>query len=228
MKIGYGPLDVDLLDGNEVALAAVTLEALGYEFIFLTSATDALMAAGIMSGVTSDIRCLVGINREIDAVRDAEDLAVVDQLNNGRTGIVLGPKALVDGNSAEAMLRALRGAVVNGVRIFPKPAQMIIPVFAENPVTADLETLPVIEGLQDGALCMLGLGDLRDRGEQVLEYAPLALAISLPLGTSLEALPSAARVREEVYVSERAKRTERPIPDEGLGPSDLTSDFYGF
>lgn len=227
MKIGFGPLDVDSLDGGALASAAMTLEALGYEFIFLRSATDALMAAGIMSGVTSDIRCLTGINRQIDAVRDAEDLAVVDQLNNGRTAIVLGPRALLDVDSVEAMLGALRGATVNGVRIFPKPAQMVIPVFAEGVSTVNLGALPVVEGLQDGALCMLGLDDLRDRGQKVLEFSPLALAISLPSRTRLEALPSAARVREEVYVSERTRRTGRPIPVEGLGPSDLTSDFFG-
>ena len=74
----------------------------------------------------------VELDRELDPLRDAEDLCVLDQLSEGRIGLVLGTGALDDADLVAELLSALDGARVRGVRVFPRPAQLALPVFSER------------------------------------------------------------------------------------------------
>ena len=226
MKLGFGPLNTANTAAADTRTAVVLLESKGYEFVVLASTGDAIIAAAIAAPVTDDIRILVTLDRLIDPVRDAEDLAVLDQISGGRVAIVLGPRATDEVALAEKMLRGLAGGIVHGVRVFPRPAQLSIPAMTPAEHASRLGAVPMSDDVLEGHFVTLSLEDLPTRRDDILARAPFALCVKDESPSGLEGLATAQHLREELFVDAKARRTSRRRPKGDLGPSDLSSPIH--
>ena len=226
MKLGFGPLNTADTAAADTRTAVVLLESKGYEFVVLTGAGDAIIAAAIATLVTRDIRLLVTLDRPIDPVRDAEDLVVLDQISGGRIAIVLGPRATHDVALAEELMGGLAGRTVRGVRVFPRPAQLSIPAMAPAEHASRLGAVPMADDVLEGHFVTLSLEELPTRREDILARTPFALCVKDESLSGLEGLVTAQHLREELYVDAKARRTSRKIPTGNLGPSDLSSPIH--
>ena len=226
MKLGFGPLSTANTAAADTRTAVVLLESKGYEFVVLAGTGDAIIAAAIAAPVTGDIRLLVTLDRPIDPVRDAEDLAVLDQISGGRVAIVLGPRATDEVALAEKMLRGLAGGIVHGVRVFPRPAQLSIPAMAPAEHASRLGAVPMSDDVLEDHFVTLSLADLPPRRDDILARAPFALCVKDESLSGLEGLATAQHLREELFVDAKARRTSRRRPQGDLGPSDLSSPIH--
>ena len=124
MKLGCGPLNVDDMSESRLRETVVGIEAKLYDFVWLGSEAEAIIAGSVAAAVSRDLRILVELDRTLDPLRDAEDLCVLDQLCEGRVGLVLGRAAAADVELVQELRRALDGGRVRGVRVFPRNAQL--------------------------------------------------------------------------------------------------------
>lgn len=226
MKLGFGPLNTADTAAADTRTAVVLLESKGYEFVVLAGSGDAIIAAAIATPVTRDIRLLVTLDRPIDPVRDAEDLAVLDQVSGGRVAIVLGPRATHEVALAEEMMSGLAGRIVRGVRVFPRPAQLSITAMAPAEHASRLGAVPMSDDVLEDHFVTLSLEELPSRREAILARAPFALCVNDESLSGLEGLATAQHLREELFVDAKARRTSRTMPKGDLGPSDLGSPVH--
>lgn len=225
MKIGYGPLDVDGTTGAEVGSVSSLLEDLGYEFIWFGGSGDGIMAASIAVTATQDARLLVELNREIDPLRDAEELAVLDQLSEGRLAVALGPDAVGDLDLVGEMTQALAGGEVRGVRVYPRTAQLTLPIFADVELSLDVPVYPISDTVRRGALVRFSTTEEAiSAGDQIRQRTPLAICI----GTSeaMTDLMEAQHLRDEILVDPSIRKTNAGLGPRPLPASDLDSPFH--
>ena len=225
MKIGYGPLDADGPPPADVGSISSLLEDLGYEFIWFGGPGDGIMAASIAVTAAQDARLLVELNREIDPLRDAEELAVLDQLSGGRVAVVLGGDALGDLDLVGEMTLALAGGEVRGVRVYPRTAQLTLPIFAEVELSLDVPVYPISDTVRPGAVVRFSTTEeaiaVRD---QIRQQTPLAICI----GTSeaMADLMEARQLRDEILVDPSIRKTKSGLGPRRLPASDLDSPFH--
>lgn len=165
MRIG-----VTLPTGHEVA-AATAADAAGVPFVHVTAVSGAEAAVGAaVATATTATRILVGLHiGGENPVTLAEEIAVLDNLSNGRVGVIAEVGPLDDDSAAEdvALLRAaLSGRPIShrgrrwqvpaglpghvappAVLVTPAPAQLVVPIWvagaAANTVGRTL-SIPVV------------------------------------------------------------------------------------
>ena len=159
MRIG-----VTLPPGNEVGLA-VAAEGVGLPVVHLSGApgTEATIAAAV-STATTTVRVIVGLHvGDENPVTLAEEIAVLDNLSNGRIGVIAELGSLSSDDAAEdvSLLRAswsgraishrgqrwqvpagLPGHVAPAaVMVTPPPAQLHVPLWVAGDAAAAVSTL---------------------------------------------------------------------------------------
>ena len=226
MKIGSGPVDVTGMSAADVKSTVKLLESKGYEFTVLAGSSDAIIATAIAASTSRDMRLLVTLDRTIDPLRDAEDLAELDQISGGRIAIVFGPLALNEIALAEEMIRGLAGRVVNGVRVFPRPSQLFIPIIAPAEYAVRLGALPMSVDVHEDHFVTMNVEDVPIHRQEMLARAPFALCVHTLDVSSLAELTTAQHLREAIYVEAKAQRLARKMPMSALGPSDLDSPIH--
>ncbi len=225
MKIGYGPLDIERLPAAEIGPTAARLEHLGYEFIWFGGGADSIMATSIAVTAVADARLLVELNREIDPLRDAEELAVLDQLSGGRIAIVLGEDAGSDPVLLGELIRALAGAEVRGVRVYPRTAQLSLPIFSEFESGLDVPVGLISDSVRESTLVRFATTDAAiESRDQILRQTPLA--ISVGPGRPPAGLLPAPNLRDEILVEATIRKTSARLGARSLPPSDLDSPFH--
>ena len=198
-----------------------------YDFVWLRGEAEATIAGSVAAAVSRDLRILVEVDRALDPLRDAEDLCVLDQLSEGRVGLVLGPDALADPDRLRELRRALDGGLVRGVRVFPRTAQLEVPIFARSGI-AGVRVTPISSEMQEG--CLVPVSEeaaALSRREEIVERTPLMLSIGDAL-EAIESLRGAMFVRDELLIDPPIRVTT--MPPEGiarrLAASDLNSPFH--
>ena len=231
MNIGCGPLNVDDLSSVELAKTIADIESKLYDFVWLCGDGQIQLsrfrqdAAKVGTGFD---KILVELDRELDPLRDAEDLCVLDQLSEGRIGLVLGTSALDDADLVHELLGALDGARVRGVRVFPRPAQLALPVYSER-ASGDSRATPISRVVR--AACLVPISseaEALSRREEIDEKTPLLLSI----GDTFEAITSlrgAMFLRDELLIADPRIRVTT-MPPEGIArrleASDKNSPFH--
>ena len=228
MNIGCGPLNVDDLSSAQLAKTIADIESKLYDFVWLGSDAESIIAGSVAVAVSTDLRILVELDRELDPLRDAEDLCVLDQLSEGRIGLVRGSSALDDADLVDELWGALDGARVRGVRVFPRPAQLALPVFSER-APGESRATPISREVRAASLVPLSSEDeALSRREEIDEKTPLLLSI----GDTFEAITSlrgAMFLRDELLIADPRIRITT-MPPEGIArrleASDKNSPFH--
>lgn len=228
MNLGCGPLDVNGVSPAELAETVADIEGKLYDFVWLRSESEPIIAGSVAVARTRDLRILVELDRALDPLRDAEDLCVLDQLSEGRIGLVLGAAALEDAGLVAELQGALDGARVRGVRVFPRPAQLALPVFAEGGPGV-LRATAISYDVRAGCLVQIGTeAEVVARREQIDKSTPLLLSIGDTL-EAITALRSAMFLRDELLIAEPHIRVTT-MPPEGIArrleASDKDSPFH--
>ena len=227
MKLGCGPLNVDDMSESRLRETVVGIEAKLYDFVWLGSEAEAIIAGSVAAAVSRDLRILVELDRTLDPLRDAEDLCVLDQLCEGRVGLVLGRAAAADVELVQELRRALDGGRVRGVRVFPRNAQLELPMFVRSD-SPGVRARPISREVREGCLlCVSHESDALSLRDQIDERTPLLLSIGDSLET-IDALRGAMFIRDELFIDPPIRVTT--MPPEGiarrLAPSDLNSPFH--
>lgn len=226
MKLGYGPLDVTNMSAADIRSDIGLLESKGYEFVVLSSSTDAIIATAIAAPISRDMRLIVTFDRQIDPLRDAEDLVELDHISGGRIAVALGPGAVNEIELAEEMLLALAGKMVRGVRVFPRPAQFTIPMVAPADYAARLGAVSTSAEIVEDHFVMLNIEDVVVRRQEITNRTPFALSVSCSDVSKLDELVTAQHLREALYVDDKAQRMMRKMPSAPLEASDLDSPIH--
>lgn len=226
MKLGFGPLDVSAMSATDIKSTVALLESKGYDFVILAGSDDSLIATAIAAPASRDLRLFVAFDRTIDPLRDAEDLAVLDQLSGGRIAILLEPAAVSEIVLAEEMLRGLAGKIVRDVRVFPRPAQLSIPLVAPAERAVQLGATPMSSDVQEDHFVTLSIEDLIAQRDDIVAHSPFAISVTTGGSSGLEGLVTAQHLREALYVDDKAQRITRKMPTEALAASDLDSPIH--
>ena len=228
MNLGCGPLNVDGLSSAQLVEAVAAIEAKLYDFVWLRSEAESIIAGSLAVAVSRDLRILVELDRELDPLRDAEDLCVLDQLSEGRIGLVLGAAALEAEELVAELRGALDGARVRGVRVFPRPAQLELPVFAEREL-GGLRATQISREVRAG--CLVPASDEADvlsLQAEIDEHTPLLLSVGDTVEV-IESLRGAMFLRDELLIADHHIRVTTMPPDgiaRRLEASDKNSPFH--
>ena len=226
MKIGYGPVAASTFSTESLARFAAHIESKGFEFLWITADPDALILSSIALTATSDITVLAQLNRPLDPLRDAEDIAVLDQLSGRRIALVLGDAAVEDIDRYQDLQDALTGRRVRGVRVYPRTLQFTIPIFTHCSYDVDLPlSFSISNAVGSGDLIYFASpNDAISSRLSVLEHMPMA--ISIINDTFRDEIPNSLLISESLLNGPGTSKLDAAIRGRNLPPSDLRSSFH--